>query len=200
MGNDFFVHDKGICECADVGKGTRIWAFAHVMKGAALGTDCNIGEGCFVESGAVLGNNVTVKNNVSVWDCVVCEDDVFLGPACVLTNDVNPRSAVKIDRSEFLPTLIRQGATVGAGATIVCGVTLGRYAFVGAGAVVIRDVPDYGLVVGNPAKLIGYMDEKGERIDLETLTSPDGSVYEYLDAKALLEHSINPSGLRPKKP
>jgi acetyltransferase-like isoleucine patch superfamily enzyme len=156
---DVYVHPKGINESDQVGEGTRIWAFAHVMKGAVIGEHCNIGETSFVETGAVLGNHVTVKNGVSVWDRVTAEDYVFLGPNAVLTNDPLPRSHpdYKGHPEKWLPILIREGATVGANATIVCGHTLGRWCFVGAGSVVTRDVPAHGLVVGNPARLIGWV-------------------------------------------
>lgn len=164
---EVFVHEMALCESDEVGPGTRVWAFAHVMKGARVGAGCNICGGAFVESGAVLGDRVTVKNNVLVWDGVVVEDDVFLGPASVFTNDLNPRAAVKKGRDEFLPTLVRRGATIGANATVVCGLTIAEFAFVGAGAVVTRDVPSHALVVGNPARQVGWACACGERL-------PDG--------------------------
>ena len=135
-----FVHEKALCESTDVGAGTRVWAFAHVMKGAKVGEDCNLCDHSFIESGAVLGNKVTVKNAVLVWDKVTVEDEVFLGPNMVFTNDMNPRVAFKKDPSTFLPTLVKRGSSIGANATIVCGVTLGENCFVGAGSVVILDV------------------------------------------------------------
>lgn len=163
-----FVHEKGLCESERVGAGTRVWAHAHVMRGAVVGRDCNIGEGSFIESGAVLGDHCTVKNGVSVWDKVVCEDYVFLGPDVALTNDFLPRAAYsKNPETEFRPTRIREGASIGANATIVCGVTIGRHAMVGAGSVVIRDVPDFGLVVGNPARPIGWVGRYGERLEFD---------------------------------
>jgi UDP-2-acetamido-3-amino-2,3-dideoxy-glucuronate N-acetyltransferase len=164
-----FVHHKALCESDDIGSGTRVWAFAHVMAGACVGADCNIGDHAFIEGGAVVGQRVTVKNNVLIWDKVVIEDDVFVGPNVVFTNDLTPRSAFKKDRDEFLPTLVRCGATIGANATIVCGVTIGRYAFVGAGSVVTRDVAPHALVVGNPASVIGWACECGLRL------APDGA-------------------------
>ena len=127
------------------------------MAGAQVGEDCNIGEHAFVEGGAIIGNNVTVKNGVSVWSGITVEDNVFLGPHCVLTNDPNPRAYIKKPENALVPTLIRSSATIGANATIMCGLTVGRYAFVGAGAVVIRSLPDFALVVGNPARQIGWM-------------------------------------------
>jgi acetyltransferase-like isoleucine patch superfamily enzyme len=153
----FFLHPLGIAESDKIGTGTRVWAFAHVMAGAEVGSQCNIGEHAFIESGARVGNNVTVKNGVSVWNGVHVEDDVFLGPHCVLTNDSNPRSYIKKGPEALVQTHVRKGATIGAGAVIVCGHEIGRYAFVGAGAVVIRNVPDFALVVGNPARQIGWM-------------------------------------------
>ncbi len=155
MSESFFRHPLALVESDEIGAGTRIWAWAHVMKGARLGADCNIGEHCFIERGAVLGDRVTVKNGVAVWEGVTAEDDVFLGPSAVLTNDLRPRSKVYHDRPAA--TLLRRGATVGANATLLCGITVGRHAMIGAGAVVTRDVPDHGLVFGNPARLRGYV-------------------------------------------
>lgn len=161
-----FVHPNGLCESDDVGAGTRIWAFAHVMSGARVGAGCNIGGGAFVESGAVIGDRVTIKNNVLVWDRVTVEDECFLGPNAVFTNDMTPRAAFKKSADEFLPTLLRRGATIGANATIVCGTTIGANAMVGAGSVVIRDVPDHALVVGNPARQIGWSCTCGKRLNV----------------------------------
>lgn len=152
-----FVHPLGFVESTDIGASTRVWAFAHVMKGAKVGEHCNLGEHVFVEAGARVGNGVTVKNGISIWDRVEVEDDVFLGPHMVFTNDLKPRAFIKLGHDALLPTRVRQGATIGAGATIVCGVTIGPYAFVAAGAVVTRDVPAHGLVRGNPARLAGYI-------------------------------------------
>ncbi len=152
-----FVHEKALCETTDIGHGTRVWAFAHVMKGAKVGEDCNLCDHSFIESGAVLGNRVTVKNAVLVWDKVTVEDDVFLGPNMVFTNDMNPRVAFKNSPDKFLPTRVKKGSSIGANATIVCGVTLHEQSFVGAGSVVIRDVPAHAMVVGNPARRIGWM-------------------------------------------
>jgi len=153
----FFLHPQGMAESDRIGEGTRVWAFAHVMAGAEVGRHCNLGEHVFIENGARIGNHVTVKNGVSLWNGVHVEDDAFLGPHCVFTNDPNPRSYIKKGAAALLATEIRRGATIGAGAVIVCGHEIGRYAFVGAGAVVIRDVPPFALVVGNPARRIGWM-------------------------------------------
>jgi UDP-2-acetamido-3-amino-2,3-dideoxy-glucuronate N-acetyltransferase len=158
------VHPRALCESEDVGPRTRIWAFAHVMPGARIGADCNVGDQAFVEGGARLGDRVTVKNGVAIWDLVTVEDDVFLGPNMVFTNDLRPRAAFKTPRAEWLPTLVRRGATIGANATIVCGVTIGAAAFVGAGSVVTRDVPAHALVVGNPARPIGWVCACGETL------------------------------------
>ena len=154
-----FVHQLGLCESSTVGSGTRVWAFAHVMAGARVGRDCNVGDHAFVETGAVVGDRVTVKNAVLIWDGVTVEDDVFVGPAVVFTNHLRPRSRAAFAR---VPTLVRRGATLGAGATVVCGTTIGRHAFVAAGAVVTRDVPDHGFVAGNPAVHKGWVCTCGE--------------------------------------
>ncbi len=176
---DVFVHAQGINESAQVGDGTRIWAFAHVMKGAVIGSRCNIGEGAFVEGGARLGNHVTVKNGVCIWDLVTCEDYVFLGPNAVLTNDPVPRSHPEFQGhpEKWKPTVLREGATVGANATIVCGTTLGAWCFVGAGSVVIRDIPAHALVVGNPARQIGWVCRCGRRLAEDLGCSECGRSY-----------------------
>ena len=158
-----FVHPAAICESRDVGSGTRVWAFAHVLNGATIGRDCNICDHAFVEGGARLGDRVTVKNGVMVWEGVTIEDDVFCGPGVIFTNDRYPRSgrmpevACRYRQPEnwLIPTTVRRGATIGAGAIILCGVTIGRYVSVAAGAVVTRDVPDHRLVVGQPARVTG---------------------------------------------
>jgi len=178
------VHARGLCESAQVGAGTRVWAFAHVMAGAVVGRGCNIGGGAFVESGAVLGDRVTVKNNVLVWDRVTVEDDVFLGPAVVFTNDLRPRAHVARSGEELVPTMVRTGATLGAGVVMVCGTTVGRHAFVAAGAVVTADVPDHALVVGNPARRVGWVCTCGRRLSQE-LSCECGKQYE-LDDEARL--------------
>jgi UDP-2-acetamido-3-amino-2,3-dideoxy-glucuronate N-acetyltransferase len=166
----YFVHESAyVDEGAQVGPGSKIWHFSHVMKGASIGSRTNIGQNVNVDAGAIIGNNVKIQNNVSVYTGVVVEDDVFLGPSCVLTNVSNPRSQVN-RHSLYETTTLRRGCSVGANATIVCGVTVGRYAFVGAGSVVTKDVPDYALMIGNPARRSGWMSRHGHR-----LTSPDAS-------------------------
>jgi len=174
LGEQVFIHPQALVETGSIGPGTRVWAFAHVMGGARVGARCNICDHAFIESGAVIGNGVTVKNGVAIWDRVTIEDEVFLGPNCVLTNDLNPRAAIRKSRSELAPTRIGACATIGANATIVCGVSIGRGAFIGAGAVVIRDVPDYALVVGNPGRHIGWMCACANKLRLP-ITAPKGA-------------------------
>jgi UDP-2-acetamido-3-amino-2,3-dideoxy-glucuronate N-acetyltransferase len=155
--SEVLTHPLALCESEDVGTGTRIWPFAHVMAGAHVGAGCNICEGAFIETGAWVGDGVTVKNGVLIWDRVVIEDYVFLGPGAVFTNDLFPRAGAGKSHDDFLPTLVQRGATIGANATLVCGVTIGHHAFVGAGAVVTRDVPAHALVFGNPAVQRGWV-------------------------------------------
>jgi UDP-2-acetamido-3-amino-2,3-dideoxy-glucuronate N-acetyltransferase len=160
----YFVHPSSfIDQPCEIGVGTHIWHFCHVMSGACIGRHCSLGQNVMVASGVKVGDNVKVQNNVSLYSGVTIDDDVFLGPSCVFTNVINPRSEIN-RKSEYLPTVVRRGATIGANATIVCGVIIGRYAFVGAGAVVRRDVPDYGLMVGVPAIQIGWMSRHGFRL------------------------------------
>lgn len=163
----------------EIGSGTRIWAGTHVMCGARIGEDCNIGENCFIEGGVVVGSHVTVKNNVALYDGAVVEDDVFLGPSCVFTNVINPRAFVS-RKHAFRKTIVQKGASIGANATLICGHTVGRYAFVGAGAVVSRDVPDYALVYGTPAKIHGWVCKCGCKLtfrDNMAVCSECGSAY-----------------------
>jgi UDP-2-acetamido-3-amino-2,3-dideoxy-glucuronate N-acetyltransferase len=163
--NDYFVHESSIVdEGAEIGSGTKIWHFCHVMPGARIGQDCNIGQNVFIGPDTQIGDRVKIQNNVSVYSGVRLEDDVFLGPSMVFTNVINPRSQVN-RRDEFRITLVKHGATIGANATILCGITLGAYAFVGAGSVVTRDVPDYALVHGNPARLQGWMCQCGYKLE-----------------------------------
>jgi UDP-2-acetamido-3-amino-2,3-dideoxy-glucuronate N-acetyltransferase len=160
-----FVHPSGLCESDQVGPRTRVWAFAHVLDGAVVGADCNICDGAFVEGGAQIGDNVTIKNGVFVWDKVTIERDVFVGPGAVFTNDFTPRADFPKTPDEFLPTLVRQGATIGANATIVCGGTIGERAFIAAGAVVSGDVPAHALMAGVPARPVGWVCDCGLRLD-----------------------------------
>lgn len=155
-----------IDEGCTIGEGTRIWHFSHIMPGCTIGANCNIGQNVVISPDVVLGRNVKVQNNVSIYTGVVCEDDVFLGPSMVFTNVINPRSAVN-RRGEYLRTLVKQGASIGANATIVCGHDIGRFAFIGAGAVVTKEVPDHALVVGNPARQTGWMSEYGHKLKFD---------------------------------
>jgi len=163
----FSAHPTAVIdEGATIGEGTRIWHFSHIMPGCVIGEGCNIGQNVVVSPGVKLGRNVKVQNNVSIYTGVECEDDVFLGPSCVFTNVINPRSAVA-RRDQYLRTVVKQGASIGANATIVCGNDIGRFAFIGAGAVVTREVPDYALVIGNPAKQAGWMSEFGHKLKFD---------------------------------
>ena len=163
---DYYAHSTAILdEGCQIGEGSRIWHFCHICAGAAIGEHCNLGQNVFVADGVTLGRNVKVQNNVSLYGGVICEDDVFLGPSVVFTNVKNPRSAVpRKGPGQYQPTYLEQGVTIGANATIVCGVRLGRYAFVGAGSVVTHDVPAYALVYGTPARLQGWMSAYGHRL------------------------------------
>ena len=160
----YFSHETAIIdEGCQIGEGTKIWHFSHLMPNCTIGEKCNIGQNVVVSSNVVLGNNVKVQNNVSIYSGVICEDDVFLGPSMVFTNVINPRSAIN-RRGKYQETLVRKGATIGANATIVCGNEIGEYAFIGAGAVVTKPILPYALVVGNPSKQIGWMSEYGHRL------------------------------------
>lgn len=162
---NYFVHESSyIDEPCKIGEGTKIWHFSHIMKNSVIGERCNIGQNVVISPNVILGNNIKVQNNVSVYTGVICEDDVFLGPSCVFTNVINPRSFIE-RKEEYKKTVVKKGASIGANATIVCGYDIGRYAFVGAGAVVTKDVPDYALVVGSPARIIGYVCECGNRLE-----------------------------------
>ena len=160
----YFSHETAIIDddCI-IGKDTKIWHFSHLMTNCELGERCNIGQNVVISPNVVLGNNVKVQNNVSIYEGVICEDDVFLGPSMVFTNVINPRSAVN-RRGEYMPTIVKKGASIGANATIVCGNNIGKFSFIGAGAVVTKEVLDYSLVVGNPSKHIGWVSEYGHRL------------------------------------
>lgn len=161
---DFFAHETAVIdEGCQIGEGTKIWHFSHVMSNCVIGKGCNIGQNVVVSPDVVLGNNVKVQNNVSIYTGVICEDDVFLGPSMVFTNVINPRSAIN-RRGDYLKTTVEKGASIGANATIVCGNKIGRYAFIGAGAVVTKEVPPYALVVGNPSRQKGWMSEYGHKL------------------------------------
>lgn len=183
---DFFKHPTALVESNDIGTGTRIWAYTHIMKGAKIGEECNICDHSFVESGAILGNKVTIKNGVSIWDKVTIEDEVFIGPNAALTNDLWPRS--KKSDWQIVETLIKKGATIGANATIVCGVTIGQYAMIGAGSVVTRDVTDYSLYYGNPARHHGWVCKCNKKLvfDLNTSKCQCGREYQKTQNKISL--------------
>ena len=171
---DVYVHPTALVESDRIGPGTRIWAFSHVLAGASIGAHCNVGDHCFVETNVVIGNDVTVKNGNAIWEGVTLEDGVFVGPAVVFTNDVHPRSprlaeasGRYADRAWLVPTTVRRGATLGAGAVILAGVDIGEFAFVAAAALVTRDVPPHALVVGSPARVVGWVCRCGQRLDFE---------------------------------
>ena len=164
---DYFAHETAVIdEGCEIGEGSKIWHFTHVMPEAKIGQKCNIGQNCLISPKVVLGNNVKIQNNVSLYTGVICEDDVFLGPSMVFTNVLNPRSGVN-RRGQYTTTLVKKGASLGANSTIICGNTIGEFAFVGAGAVVTKDVPAYALVVGNPARQMGWMSEYGHRLEFD---------------------------------
>jgi UDP-2-acetamido-3-amino-2,3-dideoxy-glucuronate N-acetyltransferase len=167
MENAFYAHPTAVVdEGCDIGKGTKIWHFSHIMPNCVIGENCNIGQNVVISPEVVLGRNVKIQNNVSLYTGVTCDDDVFLGPSCVFTNVTNPRSAVN-RRGQYAKTHVGKGASVGANATIVCGHDIGAYAFIGAGAVVTKNVPAYALLVGNPAKQLGWMSEFGHRLNFD---------------------------------
>jgi UDP-2-acetamido-3-amino-2,3-dideoxy-glucuronate N-acetyltransferase len=164
----FYVHETAVIDAgAQIGAGTKIWHFTHISAASSIGENCNIGQNVFIADDVVLGNNVKVQNNVSVYTGVQCEDDVFLGPSMVFTNVMNPRSGV-VRKHAYKKTIVRKGATIGANATILCGIEIGRYAFIGAGAVVTKNVIDYALLTGNPAKQTGWMSEAGCKLFFNT--------------------------------
>ena len=185
--NDFYAHETAIIDdgCT-IGAGTKIWHFSHIMTNSRMGMRCNIGQNVVISPEVVLGDNVKIQNNVSIYTGVTCEDDVFLGPSCVFTNVINPRSGVN-RRGEYAKTLVKKGASIGANATIVCGHDIGRFAFIGAGAVVTKTVPDYALVIGNPARQMGWMSEFGHRLTFDesgVATCPEsGQQYKLLEGQ-----------------
>ena len=186
----YFVHESSIIEeGASIGAGTKIWHFCHIMR-AQIGESCSFGQNVFIADDVVIGNNVKVQNNVSIYSGVTCEDDVFLGPSMVLTNVINPRSAVN-RKNEYTETLIRKGASIGANATIVCGNTIGKYAFIGAGSVVTKEIPDYALIVGNPGKQIGWMSQHGHRLYFDdkgqAICPESGLIYLFKDGQVNLK-------------
>ena len=161
-----FIHEKAYVESVKIGEGTRIWEFCHVLPDAIIGKKCNICAYTYIENNVIIGDNVTVKNAVSLWDKIRIEDDVFIGPHAVFTNDLNPRAGVKKSSSELLETVRKKGCTIGANATLLSDIVLGKYSFIGAGSVVTKDVPDYALMIGNPAKQVGYVCKCGAPMKL----------------------------------
>ena len=187
MKKEYFAHETAVIdEGCEIGKGTKIWHFSHIMSNSKIGEKCNIGQNVVVSPEVVLGKNVKVQNNVSIYTGVICEDDVFLGPSMVFTNVINPRSAVN-RRGQYARTLVKKGASIGANATIVCGNDIGEYAFIGAGAVVTKYVPPYALVVGNPAKQIGWMSAYGHRLHFDekgiAICPESGEKYQLINNK-----------------
>lgn len=183
----YFAHESSyIDDGCMIGDGTKIWHFCHIMPNCIIGKNCNIGQNVVISPEVVLGNNVKVQNNVSIYTGVTCDDDVFLGPSCVFTNVINPRSAVN-RKNEYLKTHVGKGASIGANATIVCGHSIGKFAFIGAGAVVTKWVPDYALMVGNPAKQTGWMSEFGHRLSFDddglAICPESGEQYRLVDSK-----------------
>lgn len=186
---EYFVHESSYVDAgSQIGTGTKIWHFSHIMSGAVIGNNCNIGQNVVISPDVILGNNVKIQNNVSVYTGVICEDDVFLGPSMVFTNINNPRSAIN-RKSEYETTLVQKGATIGANATIVCGNTIGKYALIGAGSVITKDVPDFALFVGNPAKQIGWVSEYGHKLVFDTkklATCPEsGEQYQCVENRVI---------------
>ncbi|MCB0686149.1 MAG: N-acetyltransferase [Saprospiraceae bacterium] len=189
---EYYHHPSAVIDPgAQIGKDSKVWHFCHIMSAVEIGTGCNIGQNVFIANGVTLGNNVKVQNNVSIYTGVTCEDDVFLGPSMVFTNVLNPRSAVN-RRGQYLETIVRKGATIGANATIVCGHAIGKYAFIGAGAVITKDVPDYALFVGNPGLQIGWMSRYGHRLQFDAsgqaVCPESGEVFMLRDEVVTLIH------------
>ncbi|TNE81185.1 MAG: N-acetyltransferase [Bacteroidetes bacterium] len=185
--NTYFAHETAVIdEGCSIGHGTKIWHFSHVMPNCTIGENCNLGQNVVISPEVVLGNNVKIQNNVSIYTGVTCDDDVFLGPSCVFTNVTNPRSAIN-RRGQYAKTHVGKGASIGANATIVCGHDIGQFAFIGAGAVVTKNVPDYALLVGNPARQLGWMSEYGHRLEFneigEAICPESGAKYLLKDGK-----------------
>lgn len=155
MNKEGYIHPQAIVESKNIGHGTNIWAFSHIQRDVKIGSNCNIGEGCFIENGVIVGNDVVIKNNISIWNGITIEDNVFLGPNVVLTNDLYPRA--KIYHNNIVKTIIKVGASIGANATIICGITIGQYSLIGAGSVITKDIPDYALYFGNPAEFKNWI-------------------------------------------
>lgn len=192
---DFFAHESAVIDDGvEIGEGTRIWHFSHIMTGCKIGSNCNLGQNVVVSPDVILGNNVKVQNNVSIYTGVICEDDVFLGPSMVFTNVINPRSAV-IRRDKYIETVVEKGATIGANATIVCGNKIGKFSFIGAGAVVVCEVLPYALVVGNPSRQIGWMSEFGHRLEFNNeglaVCPESGEAYKINEDKVIKTGSTN---------
>jgi UDP-2-acetamido-3-amino-2,3-dideoxy-glucuronate N-acetyltransferase len=192
---DYFAHETAVIdEGVEIGDGTRIWHFSHIMTGCKIGENCNLGQNVVVSPDVVLGNNIKVQNNVSIYTGVICEDDVFLGPSMVFTNVINPRSAV-VRRDKYIKTVVEKGATIGANATIVCGNKIGKFAFIGAGAVVTSEVLSYALVVGNPSRQVGWMSEYGHRLKFNSeglaICPESGDEYRLNDNRVTKTESIN---------
>jgi len=188
---NYYVHPSSIIdENCIIGDGTKIWHFSHIMSGAVIGKNCNLGQNVVVSPKVILGNNVRVQNNVSIYEGVICEDDVFLGPSMVLTNVINPRSAIS-RKEQYRKTLIKKGASIGANATLICGITIGEFAFVGAGAVVTKNVPAYALIVGNPGRQKGWMSEYGHKLNFnsENIAICEESKQEYLIENNLVKRT-----------
>lgn len=184
----FFIHSSSILdENTHIGDGSKIWHFCHILHSSILGANCNVGQNCVIGPNVKIGNNVKIQNNVSVYEGVVCEDDVFIGPSVVFTNVLNPRSFIP-RKNEYRQTLLQKGCSIGANATIVCGVKIGEYALIGAGSVVTKNIPPHSLVVGNPAKIIGWVDKAGVKMSFSNgiaIDSYDGSIYYLKDFEKL---------------
>lgn len=189
MEREYFAHETAVIdEGSKIGKGTKIWHFSHIMTGSEIGENCNIGQNVVISPGVKLGRNVKVQNNVSIYTGVICHDDVFLGPSMVFTNIINPRSAI-IRKDSYVSTIVEKGASIGANSTIVCGNRIGKYSFIGAGAVVTKEVKPYALVVGNPARQTGWMSEYGHKLQFDDkgfATCPEsGEKYRILDGNVI---------------